>query len=408
MHGHWLSTTRKLNRHYQSSGVGATPVDPFTPTFGRFSCAAYVIPHQFKHTGRVSVIDENFYDTSFSYSANLSSTYMDNLVRMVDYEGYKYDKLGGCFQCGGTPSGIAEIDNNGLQYGGKNIGGYSPVTDPGNSAFFYTPLRATGTGLLFKDYGYKYAKVSIPKYNFGPAYYTTKQAAPLPSGTYFTENVYERLAPQPVFNNITLDTDEITRLSNVRGTQVINLTEEYHTKVGASGSRVIQFLYGGSNAWNLTALKTNGVAYIDRVISIYENGISNKSISVTARLYTFLYKNEYYFSTKPELYYNGELLEGYDNIYVSKHFFPSGLGGYPHVLPFESAGLTDFYRWVEYDFGDSPSSDISRYFNMGSNISYLGKKDNGYLYFPHHILPFARIRTVSDTEWARAVAGAWT
>lgn len=405
MRGHWLSTTRRLNRHYQDGQNGGGPIDPWTPTYGRFACAAYPIPDYFAHNASGTGL--NYYNAGYSYSPNTSSSYIDNMVRLIKYEGYKYDYLGGCFECGGKNSGIPEIDVNGLQYGGKNIGGYSPVADPGTSAFYDTALKPLDTGILFKDYGIKYAKLTVPNYNFGSPYYTTVQPQLPSTGTFFTENTNERISPQPVYNGIVLDADEITRLSSLRGNQIVQLTEEYINSNGQQASRVISFLQGTSSLWNLSNLKNNGVTYIDRAITLYRNGVQGTTINVTARLYFFLYDNAFYYSTKPDLYYDGELLEGYDNVYVSKHFFPSGVGGYPKREALINT-FPNFYRWVDYAFGDDPASLESRYFSMRSNFGYLGAYNDGYLYFPHAITPFARLNSVSQREWNKALANAWT
>lgn len=408
MRGHWISTTRKLNKHYQSSqnNGGHGPIDPTQPVFGLFACAAYVFPYYFRHRNGVG---NNYYDSGYSYSPNVSSSYIDNMVRMVRYRGWYWKYMGGCFQCGGKDSGIPEIDNNGLKYGGKDLGAYTPIADAGNSDFYNTALTPIDTGIMFKDYGYRYAKISIPQYNFGPAYYTNVEAQ-LPSvGTFFTENVHERLAPQPVYNGIVLDADEITTLSALRGNQRINLTEEYIDRNGNPASRSITFINGAASQYNLSDIKNNNVTYLEKSITIYRNGRqADGSLTVTARLYEFLYNNEFYFSTTPELYYQGQLLDPHDNIYVSKQYFPSGLGGYPKRGAFENTDCPGFWRWVEYSYGSDPASLQSEFFGMQSNISYLGPMDDGYIYNPHSIAPFARIETVSDSKWQQALANAWT
>ena len=76
MRGHWESTTRKLNKHYQSSRKGQggiiPPVDPFRLTFGEFYAGGptYLPMYSIPEAGDIPVYPSGYGETySFMYGA---------------------------------------------------------------------------------------------------------------------------------------------------------------------------------------------------------------------------------------------------------------------------------------------------------------------------------------------------
>ena len=413
MRGHWVSTTRKFARHYQSitgssDGDHGGPHPPFPPrpTYGLFSCICYSAPFQFKHVNGTEA-NLDYYDVGFSYIPDTTSSYIDNMVRVINYRGFKYEgQYDGCFQTGGRLSGIPEIDNNNLYFGGKYSAGYAPITSTDLGDMRNTGPEALSTGLLYKDYGYKYVKVHHPKYAFGPGYYANADeidVSTLPSGTIYTnENILKARSAQPIYNGIKLNAYDSYRLASISGSgaQRIVLTQEYTDYYG--NHQTLNFgifsqasgyfsIYNNMEPYGLTTIEGNVSLITDR---------TSTSRSIHWTLHAFFLDGEFYFTTHPELTYNGVDVTDQYNVYISKYYFPGRLGGYPVRGPFTNLECPDFKYWLEYDFGDTSTDLISRYFYTSCRDSYKAPYQTDYeLYYPRNVVPYLRVETLTEAQF---------
>lgn len=404
MRGHWVSTTRKFARHYQSiTGSSDGPHGPIDPNFGLFSCICYCAPNYFRHVEGTNL---DYYERGYTYSPNVTSSYIDNMVRIINYEGFRYnDNYDGYFETGARLSGIQEIDDNGLNYGGKYSAGYAPIASTDLGDMRNVGPTAKSTGLLYKDFGKKYAKIHHPIYSFGPAYYMDIDGidvTELPSGTYFNENLLRSASAAPIYNGIKLNAYDSYRFASMSssGAQRISLVQNYHNRKGVASTVTRHIFTSANSTFSIyNNMEPNGLTTFEGNVSLYTEGTSTTK-SVHWTLHAFFLNGDFYFTTHPELTLNGvDVTDQYD-VYISKYYFPGRLGGYPQRQSFTSYECPDFYRWKDFDYGDDPEGSISRYFDTACRNSYKAPYQTDYeLYYPRQVIPYLRVETLTEAQF---------
>ena len=402
MRGHWVSTTRKFARHYQSiTGSSDGPHGPIDPSYGPFSCVCYCAPNYFKHASD-SGTGLDYYDHWYSYTPNLTSSYIDNMVRMIKYRGKRYSNYDGYFETGARLSGIQEIDDNGLNYGGKYSAGYAQITSSDLGEMRNVGPTAVGTGLLYKDFGQKYIKVHHPKYSFGTAYYTNVNGidvTALPSGYYTNENLLQMNSAAPIYNGIKLNAYDSYRMAGSTG-QRITLVQNYVNRRGNPQTVSRNIFTSTNSSFSIyNNMEPNGLTTFEGNVSLYTNGTSSTR-SIHWTLHAFFLDGDFYFTSHPELTYNGvDVTDQYD-VYISKYYFPGRLGGFPVRQAFASFDCPDFDRWVDFDFGDDPTDLNSRYFDTACRKSYKAPYQTDYeLYYPRQVIPYLRVETLTEAQF---------
>ena len=403
MRGHWVSTTRKLNKHYQSSGGGSTD-----PNFGLFSCVAYSASGQWAHGSAGT--GNNWYNDGYSYSYS-TSQYKDNYVRMIKYRGYRYSQYDGCFEVGARPSGIPEVDNNFLNCGGVAGDIYSPIVSSDVGEMADTGPYTLGTGLLYKDYGIKYARLHCPKYMFGPGYWKNggeiDPNTDLPPGAYSYENLWKLDSVSKVYNGIELNAYDTVRLSLIGSSsrsQLIRITQNY-TRNGQPYTLQRNIFNSGVTVFNIyDNMEAVGVCELTGNVNLYRDNIYGSTVTLAWKLYCFFWQGDFYFSTHPELTLDGvDVTEDYD-IFIDKYWFPSRLGGYPRRGAFASSECPDFKMWLDYQSGQQTAAN-AWLFNTSSQVSYKAPYAVDYeLYYPRIVHPYLRMYQLTEEEFFDTMA----
>ena len=327
------------------------------------------------------------------------------MVRIINYKGFRYSSYDGYFETGARLSGIQEIDDNGLNYGGKYSAGYAPIASTDLGDMRNVGPIAQSTGLLYKDFGKKYAKIHHPIYSFGPAYYMDIDGidvTQLPTGAYYNENLLRAASAAPIYNGIKLNAYDSYRLASMSGSgaQRIQLTQEYHNRYGNAQTVTRSIFSSANSTFSIyNNMEPNGLTTFEGDVSLYTEGTSTTK-TVHWTLHAFFLDGDFYFTTHPELTINGVDVTDQYNVYISKYYLPGRLGGYPQRQSFTSYECPDFYRWKDFDYGDDPAGSISRYFDTACRNSYKAPYQTDYeLYYPRQVIPYLRVETLTEAQF---------
>ena len=332
MRGHWISTTRKLNKHYQYSGGGPGPTPQYY-TWGIFFTGGCGIPGAHFRNDITT-----FSNKSPIYPSGSGEPYCLAEGASMDYD-YYY----------GTQTDFCQIAKN---IGMRNVrdGSYYPVPvntipysesgleqayEAGVAAHQYSQVLTERT-IAYKDFGMRYTKFFFPRTWFAPGYYYDY------SNTVPTYELYK--AERPVATNwlltarscknATYPCNGITRSY----AQMIRYQQYYQNDPTQGGLLPGAYNYkniGNSNTVHIYDKELNGEAYIEwtncRAYEDDDNQLIKQRNDLTFRLYSFIHDNAYYIDQRVHVIDPTTGLE-MDNIHVWLTYcnYPRPL--YPYCL----------------------------------------------------------------------------
>lgn len=367
MRGHWESTTRKLNKHYQSSkkqGGVFPPVDPFKLTFGEF------------YTGGLRNIP------TFSIpESGESPVYPSGHGEIYSI---MYGAKNGPSTFNGTDGDFAAINHwEGLRniehsifvspISNDNYEGYNDPSDTQRYTIYQEAQRlytegtaarrldtASYPGIIWRDYRERYVKFTFPERFYSPAY-RKDEIEVTGSPSYYA--IAEQQFPY--------DTKfELSARSCKAGTfPSANTTLHYLQNVvlsqyNSSNTRILRksFNIGYSDVVNVYDKELNGESYIDITIDnpdrtfYYNDGYYQyRQDCQRVRIYCFIHDNSYYVEQVAHIYdSNGdEITDIVVNIESLK--YPNPL--YPYFLNPAFVQPQGSYR--TYPSPEGPSRSLS-------------------------------------------------
>ena len=376
MRGHWISTTRKLNKHYQSARVGEPPVDD---QFGLFYLCNACVSDEWYHVPTGASVwnnDSEFYNmigthparaTSSSESISADRVRMSNLANGFQAKGYRYNRdYDGVFLP--NPTTMEYMNSQGqtvIFTPDETLAGAKAVSllekdllvwhnpayalGPKGHNRIVNPLASNEydgfeSGMnIYKTFGIRYVRLHACQYGSGPAYFTVDD--PYMAQTQTWTNEFFKYHT-PVYNGISLSA-KATRaasLGDVSGTpgnnrnsrQSIIVTEEY-----VSGSHMTRELTVmphnntyRTQDYSIYDLEQNGESYTtgaNGTFYVCRNGDAQQgTVACKLAIYVFFYDGDLYYDLIPHTLDpdTGEEIDTGANLYVSHLCFPRMVSGF--------------------------------------------------------------------------------
>lgn len=313
MRGHWVSQTRKLNKHYQDGGVGQ-PAPPYVLTLGEFYMGGGSLP-QFRHLdNRVPVYPSG--DNEFYNTIETNRLYVDNdFSKSRLFYGYrdlsKKMFVGGFYEDPDWTGRTWEQEAlDRLQIEESNHRLSEPLDIKKN---------------IYQGYGMRFVSFHYPEYWYSTPYNWERYNSSIAHQVcHFIKSGLE-MSPEGYRNNLypytgysrSLGNNEFYCSTDIGGGQI------YTQAVEPEEEREEYF-----NLWTMTQ---NGESYIPlKSVNIYVNGAQR---TVKGRIYCFIFNGVYYVDQLVHTgVWNNGVWEGIasDNpIFLTQFKFPYlGLGGY--------------------------------------------------------------------------------
>lgn len=353
MRGQWISTTRRLNKHYQD---GNREKDPFS--WGPFWCSWAEQPAYWEHTSASgpNVNPDTYYNISDSaiYSIAIPNyaqiSYAMGYRSNKDYDGLFYPGYGAGTNANPTVDVEILDDYDDFVFGPKGAARCvfqdAYIRHDIDTCFkLWDDEECVGLGSS------RYMRIHTPKYGFATPYYWCNEEYPYIPASALNPRWRQRLAhsqfnPQsrtPVYNGI-----ELTSLA----------TKQHANMVGANWAKqqirmvyrdsVYTILNGESNAdsginfSHYDNLESQHKLYLDtgftftanaRPIEREDEDEEFVSMTVGCRIYVFFYKGDLYMDLVPEIYDPNtmELLELDREPHIRDMRYPSVVFGYPTI-----------------------------------------------------------------------------
>lgn len=283
MRGHWESTTRKLNKHYQSSRKGQggiiPPVDPFRLTFGDFYTGGlkFMPMYSIPEAGDIPVYPSGYNETySFMYGSAHNVT--GNNGRS------------GNFASAAHWEGLRNLEHNIFvaPISTQNYENYNDPSDPDKYAIYQEAQRLysegkaakhldlNGSGNIWKDYRERYVKYTFPERYYSPAY--SKDVEPILGG----------LSSYPIDEQqFPYDTKFELSARSCKAAAYPSVNTTIHIPQDVTLSQ-----YNSNNTQIVN--RTYNIGYSD-VVSIYDKELAGESyieVNITAPDTTFYLNNE--------------------------------------------------------------------------------------------------------------------
>ena len=346
MRGHWISQTRKLNKHYQSAPKQEED------DYGIFFTASCLTQRYLAHTDSPGVYDDHdvYYNEIQQNSSNYSFYELAHGSRNI---GYRYNKrFDGAF----LPAGRDNIIHNGQEWhlgGGANFSALRYAND----------ILTIGTGEKgpvlrmpecydtndreqpLKNWGFEFARYHVPKYGCGPSkFYDNYQS----SCNFDINKPYlPAILSFPDYNGIELTAKATFDAAhkNSMHFQIIRVVGGGYTALtllsGTSGSLSDPFNDLNFSVWE--DLECNGLSYYDNGNSYpFSNADDGITRNCHVRVYVFFQDGDLWISIRPRLIDDatGEDVTEHYEVYLSSCHFPNTPSGYLHRDAFPSGGAT--------------------------------------------------------------------
>lgn len=382
MRGHWESTTRKLNKHYQSSRKGQggiiPPVDPFRLTFGDFYTGGigdipmFSIPEE----GDIPVYPSGYGETySFMYGAANNATYEHggdgNFASAMHWEG------------------LRNLDHHifVVPISRNNYENYNRPTDPDRYPIYQRAqalysmgkaaknLEVNASGSIWIKYRERYVRFTFPERYYSPCYY--KDAFYFNAGLSFI-GIYNQDFPIDTKFELSAKSCKAATYPSVNTTvhkpQSVTLAQY---NINNTNIKRITYDIGYSDVVNIYDKELNGESYIDITISspdttFYLNNDRAQGYKTDcrkARIYCFIHDNSYYVEQVAHIYdsNDNEITDVVVNLdylnypvpiypYFLNSAFVQPMGTYPdYPYPLgksraRSDGTYDRYSFVNYPY----------------------------------------------------------
>ena len=346
MRGHWLSQTRKLNKHYQSAPKQEED------DYGIFFTASCLTQRYVAHTDSPGVYDDHnvFYNEIQGNYANYSFYELAFGTRNI---GYRYNKdYDGAF----LPAGRQNLRHNDEIWRLGGGGEWSVLR-------YANDILITGTGekgpvlrmpecynegdreLQLTTWGFEFARYHVPKYGCGPAkFYDTYQS----SCNFDINKPYlPALLSIPDYNGIELTAKATFDAAhkNSMHYQIISIMGGGYTSLtllnGTSGVLSDPFNDLNFSVWE--DLECNGLSYYDNGNSYsFSNADDGIIRTCRVRVYVFFQDGDLWISIRPRIIDDstGEDVTEHYQVYLKSCHFPNTPSGYLHRDAFPANGAT--------------------------------------------------------------------
>lgn len=361
MRGHWLSSTRKLNRHYQSGGGNGGPA----LTYGEFYLAnAGIAPHTHDTDGRekpyASGLGE-YYDLPYTYDSNVMSQYLtQNFARAFHMIG-RHNKDNGCYVWGRTTE-EQPVYGSGTPF---STWYWNQIENKKISRSLYSAFSSDGQPIT--EYDLRYVKFIYPKYYYSPAFYKgyeikDENTFSMYDNQAFPETGYQMdsKACKAAWNPYTGRTITVTQMATVKQKYTRNGSGSYNTTLS-------RYIGSRSSTVNIYDNELNGMSYVTiSNLSLYiGNEYSNGTKSYIGRIYAFIHNGAYYVDQRVHLYDASTLEEDTETeAYLTSLTYPNPLSYYcirdPYTQPQTSYDAYPSYVSVEGDVNGVAQSYLTK------------------------------------------------
>lgn len=333
MRGHWISTTRKLNKHYQDGGVGQ-PAPPFVLTLGEFYMGGGVLPI-FRHLDdRVPAFpsgDGEYYNT-IEIQRFYNSYCKSDFAKARKFYGYrdpsKHMFVGGFYE---DPD-----------YGGADWAqaAYDRITGLQTDHTIAEPLDASKQA-IYRDSNIRYSSFHYPDYWYSTPYYYED----------YNRTIHHQVS-QWVKSGLEMSPEGYRNSLYPYGVTMVNFVD--HSFVvgtyvnGVWTGEVVEPEDKNEQYFNLWTMTQAGQSHIPlKSVTVYINGYPR---TVKGRIYCFIFNGVYYVD---QIVHTGvvdpdtgvwEPVYGDEPVSLTEFGFPyHGLGGYCKQNPFVCPSNTPYF-----------------------------------------------------------------
>ena len=312
MRGHWVSETRKLNKHYQDGGVGQ-PAPPYVLTLGEFYMGGGSLP-QFRHLAdRVPAFPSG--DNEYYNTVEINRMYINNDFAKTRLF-YGYRDLTKKMFVGGFYDDPSWTGQSWEQEAIARLQGLQTTYEVS------APLDTKKN--IYQGYGMRFVSFHYPEYWYSTPYnYDRYSSSIAHQKAHFVSSKLE-MSPEGYRNAL-----------YPYGVTMENfVNHQFYCATEVGGQYVAQAIEPEDEReryFNLWTMSQNGESYIPlKSVDIYVNGYQR---TVKGRIYCFIFNGVYYVDQLVHTgIWNNGVWEGIasDNpIFLTNFQFPyHGLGGY--------------------------------------------------------------------------------
>lgn len=408
MRGHWISTTRKLNKHYQGGGTPPTPppIDDLTLTWQRFMTTDAFCPVGFYNETdptKISQYDPNNFYNKFVVNLSYTNTVIYNALSLpVLFNLAKSSKLIGPY------NKISHYYIPAPDYGSLSYSDPSWMANQASEALLHNvptfdPDYTSGTyhGTTYEDFGIRYTKFIVPKYLGSPYYSTYRDSG---------NNLRGQIS-FPVESKVDLS----AIASKAFAEQYGSLAQEVGLLVKTpNGDNYGRSSMGTGASFCPYDLEQNGQAYIELQVAIPLNYGDTEYTGVNCRIYNFFYNGVFYLDHKLHFFdrTTGEEIQvgNHVSLWLLKYPFP--LLGFCGMDPFYQPSDLYYPSYPSYEDipgGTAGTMSLVGYYDSDGRArkyftSYIKDWDSGTQFNPirKHILypEIVQEEVQENTFWA--------
>lgn len=389
MRGHWVSQTRKLNKHYQS----VPPKED--DEYGIFFVASCLAPRGVEHTDSPGIYNDHdvFYNQTIrNYAGNTAY----NLAGGQRCIGYRYNKRwdGAFLQAGrNNVSWNDQIYPLGGGYGDPLLNYANDVLTKGTGQkgpVYRMPecYAESERERPLSYWGFEFARYHVPNYGCGPA----KEYDQYQASCGFDINKPIQV-PLPDYNGMYM-----TAKATFDAAHVNNIHYQAIVGVGAGHSGLT--ILSSSTAHNdlnfsvWEELECNGLSYYDNG-NVYSFNEADDGIirDCYVRVYVFFQDGDLWISIRPRLIDSttGEDVTEHYEFYLSVCNFPNTPNGYLRREPFYTGGA-DYYS-------GNPQGGICQTFPLSRTGTVYARGYGLFEKFGYEIQQLLRVYKINDKKF---------
>lgn len=317
MRGHWISSTRKLNKHYQDGGR-STPPPPSDWVWKKYVVGGPRIPLGWEHDTTYNAYEPGHYYNKPYYDAYYyaGGAYTQDLDLA---RGYAWE--GPVHRISGLPEpGLLDYDTGSDDYKdwyvAQTLQRKKPIWDSNYGIGAFSGSHRLN---LHYDMGKRYVKYVMPAYTYAPSYFYGSKPT-----------IQEALGKGDIVrSNIVLSalaSKEIADLRTIYMRGIVRWMDD-----GGNWVRDYLDIQDEQDTGQMYIAEQSGISYIRGDIWIRKDGHDEQ---YEARIFVFLHNGEYYIDLCAHLYQNGvEVVPPYD-VFCDIITYPAVLSGYCYMGPY--------------------------------------------------------------------------
>lgn len=374
MRGHWISTTRKFNKHYQGGGGTAPtppPIDDLTLTWQRFMTTDAFCPVGFYHEDDPTQISQhapnNFYNMFVTHGRYASQYEIyDHILNVnLNFDLSKSNKLIGPYNrhshyyipspsYGSLPNDYGDRDWLTHQYDESVLQNVSTFDPDYNFVTYH--------GSTYSDFGIRYTKFIVPKYLGSPYYNTYRNSS----------NSIGGQISFPVESKIDLS----AIASKAFAEQYGGIDQTVVIKTGTSSSNIHTINLGTNATMCPYDLEQNGQSYVEFITSW------GAGTNIKVRIYCFYYNGCFYLDQKPHVFNinTGEEIET-DRVSIRRLAYPYPLLGFCGMSPFYQPPGLYYPSYPSYGSVPLPSPAVNGILDVDGYYDQDGRARKYYTYY---------------------------